>query len=476
MNYFADDTCIESNTVPFELLGSDFADAVEPANFPEHVLRYRNDRAAKSVGLDHLPPDSWANHFAKFKSLPDNLQKPLAIRYHGHQFRQYNPQIGDGRGFLFAQVRDESGRLLDLGTKGTGQTPYSRFGDGRLTLKGGVREVLATAMLEASGVYTSKTLSLFETGEALHRNDEPSPARSSVMVRLSHSHIRFGAFQRLAYLGETENLIRLMDYTRTWYHPDITEEAPEELAPALLAHIATKTASMIASWMAAGFVHGVMNTDNMNVTGETFDFGPYRFLPYSDPGFTAAYFDENGLYCFGRQPQAAIWNLQQLGSAFASVADTDALTSSIRAFEPAYQNALRDHCFATLGLMQDEDLTSDLELLQTLFTWMTETKIPWHQFFFDWFGGRASETRAAGSPVSACYKSSGFAPVRKLLFAREPERPERLHAEYFSELKPETLLIDEIEALWDRIAEDDDWSLFHAKLDGIDRKRLACLG
>ena len=111
----------------------------------------------------------------------------------------YNPDIGDGRGFLFAQLRDGDGRLLDLGTKGSGQTPYSRFGDGRLTLKGGVREVLATEMLEALGVETSKTFSLIETGEALERNDEPSPTRSAVLVRLQHSHIRIGTFQRLAY-------------------------------------------------------------------------------------------------------------------------------------------------------------------------------------------------------------------------------------------------------------------------------------
>src|SRR3546814_7427549 len=118
------------------------------------------------------------------------LKEPLALRYHGHQFHVYNPDIGDGRGFLFAQLRDGAGRLLDLGTKGSGRTPYSRFGDGRLTPKGGVREILATEMLEALGVNTSKTFSLIETGEEMARGDEPSPTRSSVLVRLSHSHIR----------------------------------------------------------------------------------------------------------------------------------------------------------------------------------------------------------------------------------------------------------------------------------------------
>jgi uncharacterized protein YdiU (UPF0061 family) len=179
--------------------GAPFYDAVAAAAFPQHILRYRNQRWAGKAGLGGLSDAAWISHFGRFEPLPDNLERPLAVRYHGHQFRSYNPDIGDGRGFLFAQLRDGQGRLLDLGTKGSGKTPYSRFGDGRLTLKGGVREVLATEMLEALGVYTSKSFSLIETGEDLVRNDEPSPTRSSVLVRLSHSHVRFGVFQRLAY-------------------------------------------------------------------------------------------------------------------------------------------------------------------------------------------------------------------------------------------------------------------------------------
>src|SRR5207237_3580374 len=135
------------------------------------------------------------DHFGRFVPLPGSLDQPLALRYHGHQFRSYNPDIGDGRGFLFAQGHDARGRLMDLGTKGSGQTPYSRFADGRLTLKGGVREVLATEMLEALGVNTSKSFALFETGESLVRGDEPTPTRSSVLTRLSHGHIRIGTFQ-----------------------------------------------------------------------------------------------------------------------------------------------------------------------------------------------------------------------------------------------------------------------------------------
>ena len=193
-------------------LGEKIGDPVRAANFPETTLRFRNDRWAATVGLDGYDDAAWVRHFGRFEPLPDNMPEPLALRYHGHQFRVYNPEIGDGRGFLFAQLRDGHDRLLDLGTKGSGTTPYSRRGDGRLTLKGGVREILATEMLEALGVNTSKTFSLIETGEELIRGDEPSPTRSAVMVRLSHSHIRFGTFQRIAAEGNEALMHKLIHY------------------------------------------------------------------------------------------------------------------------------------------------------------------------------------------------------------------------------------------------------------------------
>src|SRR5438309_6468520 len=192
-------------------LGAEFYDPVEAARFPNCIARFTNERWADRVGL-HLDEEAWGHHFRRFEPLPDNLPQPLALRYHGHQFRVYNPEIGDGRGFTFAQLRDDRERLLDLGTKGSGQTPYSRHADGRLTLKGGMREVLATEMLEALGVSTSKSVALFETGEALERGDEPSPTRSAVLTRLSHGHIRIGTFQRLAFFGQVESLNKLTRY------------------------------------------------------------------------------------------------------------------------------------------------------------------------------------------------------------------------------------------------------------------------
>jgi len=336
----------------FQELGAEFADPVRAEAFPKTILRYRNDRAAATVGLDTLTDDEWIAHFGRFEPLPDNLDPPLAQRYHGHQFRVYNPELGDGRGFVFAQMREAgTGRLLDLGTKGSGRTPWSRSGDGRLTLKGGVREVLATAMLEALGVPTSRSFSLVETGEALVRGDEPSPTRSSVLVRLSHSHIRFGTFQRHAFFERPDRVAALVDHVVAHYYPAL--EGSNEKPVALLREVTARMARLTARWMAAGFVHGVLNTDNMSLTGESFDYGPYRFLPKSNPAFTAAYFDQQGLYAFGRQPEAVFWNLQQLGGCLTYVAGDEPLIEALNGFGPAYRQELVAAMLARLGLAPD---------------------------------------------------------------------------------------------------------------------------
>ena len=455
---------------PFLNISNAFADAVEPANFPKDNIRFRNERWADHVGLKGLSEDRWTQHFARFEPLPENLNQCLAMRYHGHQFGHYNPDLGDGRGFLFAQLQAPDGKWLDLGTKGSGQTPYSRQGDGRLTLKGGVREVLAASYLEALGVSTSKAFSLIETGEQLHRNDEPSPARSAVLVRLLHSHIRFGTFQRAAALGLTEDLARLVSYAVTYFHPVAEDPAMDRQAAALLEQIAIATAKMIGQWMAAGFVHGVMNTDNFNITGETFDFGPYRFCVTSDPNFTAAYFDQQGLYRFGRQPVQGFWALQQLAASLTPLAEAEDLAEALKAYEPAYQRSFADHTLALLGLEPCE-LAEDLEFSGNFYAWMTTSEANWPQTFFDWFGGPASVERAKASPQSSLYSADDFQTVRSALLSRTPIRPEALAQSYFQRAVPCTLLYDDIEALWAQIAEHDDWSGFYSKLRDIEELR-----
>ena len=286
-------------------LGEGFFDLVEAAEFPQHVLRYRNQRWAARVGLDGLSDAEWIAHFGRFVPLPGSFEQPLALRYHGHQFQVYNPELGDGRGFLFAQLHDlDDGRLLDLGTKGSGRTPWSRGGDGRLTLKGGVREVLATAMLEALGRRHLQDLQpdRDRRGAGAATTSPRRRARrcwSGSATRTSAS----ARFQRFAYHEDRASLSRLLDYTVADLHARrLARRRGGARGGVPGAGRARSVARTGAQWMAAGFVHGVLNTDNINITGESFDYGPWRFLPTYDPGFTAAYFDETGLYAFGRQP------------------------------------------------------------------------------------------------------------------------------------------------------------------------------
>ncbi len=454
-------------------LGPEHFDVVTPARFPLRRLRHRDQRWAARVGLDTLDADEWERHFAAFAPLPENLAEPLALRYHGHQFRVYNPDLGDGRGFLFAQLRDAAdGRLLDLATKGSGQTPWSRGGDGRLTLKGGVREVLATAMLEALGVSTSKSFALFETGEMLFRGDEPSPTRSSVLVRLGHSHVRFGSFQRLAFLGESRALARLLDYAVEHYAPALAARAVDDSPADFLAEVVRRSARLCAGWMMAGFVHGVLNTDNMNVTGESFDYGPYRFLPAYDPKFTAAYFDHHGLYAFGRQPASVEWNLEQLAKALATLGPRPGLAAALAGFPREYESALVERFLVRLGIAS-RGPDDDAELGTAAYRFLAESQVGYEQFFFDWYGGAASTTRAFAGPAAAFYRGDAFDALRRRLGEYLPLDAARLDAPYYRRPRPCTLLIDEIEALWDAIAARDDWSLFIAKLVEIEEMRTA---
>lgn len=457
-----------------ETLGDGFFDRVSAADFPKTVLRHRDQRWAARLGLGQLTAEQWTAHFGRFEPLPGSLPVPLALRYHGHQFRSYNPDLGDGRGFLFGQCIDPvDKRLLDFGTKGSGKTPWSRGGDGRLTLKGGVREVLASEMLEALGVYTSKSFALVETGEQLYRGDEPSPTRSSVLTRLSHSHIRIGTFQRLAYLDERENLARLVDYTIARYYPGLAGTAgTDDRAAALLEAVAEQVARLGAQWIAAGFVHGVLNTDNINITGESFDYGPWRFLPTYDPDFTAAYFDETGLYAFGRQPDALAWNLTRLAECLLPLSSIEKLEPALNTVWPRFREQLPKQMLRRLGLKPGE-VARDSAFITTLFGFLSQSQAPYEQFFFDWRGGAISMERAARSPSADHYASAAFRPVADLMEAYQPSEDVNLDHAYFARSRPRTMLIEEVEAIWAPIAESDDWRLFESTLSEIGQMRDA---
>ncbi|MEM9567303.1 MAG: YdiU family protein [Cyanobacteria bacterium P01_E01_bin.34] len=329
----------------FEALGDEFYDPVNAATFPQTTLRWRNDAVLSQLGLKatEVSDRQFIEAFGRF----GGPQPCLVLRYHGYQFGEYNPRLGDGRGFLYGQVRGTDGELYDFGTKGSGQTPYSRGGDGRLTLKGGVREIIASEALHAMGVRTSRCLSVIETGESLWRGDEPSPTRSSVMVRFSRSHIRFGTFERLHHIHRPDLARQLLNHVIETYYPQLIEDSDRDSSFYLA--LVERTAELAAQWMAAGFCHAVLNTDNMSITGESFDYGPYAFVAKYDPKFTAAYFDYWGRYRYANQPNICRLNLEVLQKSLANLIPPGDMEVALAQFDSHYQTHHRKLMLHKLG-------------------------------------------------------------------------------------------------------------------------------
>jgi len=359
-----------------EKLGDDYSDVVGAADFPDHWLRFRNDLILPDLGLDpgSIEDEHFIEAFGKFQG----VRPFLALRYHGYQFGAYNPFLGDGRGFLYGQIRGINGKLYDLGTKGSGRTPYSRSADGRLTLKGGVREVLAAEALHRLGVNTSRCLSLIETGESLWRGDEPSPTRSSVMVRFSNSHIRFGTFERLEYLNRPDLIKKLLNSVINVYYPDITDT--EDKYEQFYTQLVARVAQLAAQWMAAGFCHGVLNTDNMSITGESFDYGPYAFITNYDARFTAASFDYGGRYSYGNQPYICKFNLEMLQRPLAMIADQANLETGLVQFDDCYQEHYQLLMLQKLGLKNNSELSAN-RLVTSTIELLKSSNINYHNFF-----------------------------------------------------------------------------------------------
>ena len=229
----------------------------------------------------------------------------------------------------------------------------------------------------------------------------------------------------------------------------------------MLAETVKRVARTGAQWMAAGFVHGVLNTDNINITGESFDYGPYRFLPTYDPGFTAAYFDQTGLYAYGRQPGTLMWNLQRLAEGLTLIAEKEPLVEALNTFPQIFEREMAMAVLARLNLAP-RDAESDLVLTGAVFEFLHATQMPFEQFFFDCQGGTPR-------PGVEAFQAEFFAAVRTALASYAPAAPARLAHPYFAQANPETLIIDEIEALWSAIAERDDWAPLYAKLAAIER-------
>ncbi len=455
-------------TPPITTLGSEFYDEVIPFSFKEKTLRYKNEY----LFFNKMPDWNWDNLWS-FPPLPNNLQKPLALKYHGHQFHHYNPDLGDGRGFLYAQLFFNN-QWYDLGTKGSGTTPYSRSGDGCLTLKGAMREALATEMLEALQVDTSKTACFFETGDHLIRNDEPSPTRSAVLTRLSRGHIRIGTFQRLAYFKKTSEIKKLILYVMKYYFgsdefsKNISNELTcdpqkeSDLAARLFQNISNQLALTCAQVMMAGFVHGVLNSDNINVSGELFDYGPYRFLPTYNPQFTAAYFDHQGLYAYGAQPAAFLWNLHRLAECFLFAFPELPMALMLELFEEQFHDHLFQVFEKRLNIKFKE--SSDPAKGLTLFFKSLEDQSVFFEEAFYYLQPTLNQNTES-EKIKKWKNKTEVLQLQKLI-----EQGQVINTNLILPDQPVTLLIDEIESIWSPIAEHDDWTLFNNKVQSIKNK------
>ena len=444
-------------------LGNDFFDVATQAQFPNHTLRFRNNRSAKIIGLDSLTDEEWINYFGKFDRYPGVIHSPLALKYHGHQFGHYNSDLGDGRGFLLAQFLDKNKILWDLGTKGSGKTNFSRGGDGRLTLKGAVRELLATEFLSALGVSTSQTLSIIETGEKLHRNDEPSPTRAAVLVRRSNSHIRIGTFERLAYLNENQNIEKLLRHvTKNYFLSTQQYTSDSALAEDFLLSSVKKIASSIGRITVSGFVHGVLNTDNFNVTGEVFDYGPWRFIEFANPKFTAAYFDYNGRYSFGSQPEAALWALTQLAKSLKEFISEERGLEILNEFSKNFHLSLKMHFCWRLGI-QDIDSKDLNKTMQILLNKSEENEIDYGSFFYDFYGGRDSIIDCLKSSYGSKYKVDQFSIITDILKNSIPLNSS-IEKKHKLDQNRENLLINEVEKIWEQISLHGNWNVLEEKI------------
>ena len=445
-----------------ESLGDDYYDQVAAAEFPQQILRFRNNELLPLFGLSSEAVSD--NHFIEAFGKLQGVRPFLALRYHGYQFGQYNPLLGDGRGFLYGQIQGKDDQLYDFGTKGSGQTPYSRGGDGRLTLKGGIREVLAAEALHFLGVRTSRCLSLIETGEKLWRGDEPSPARSSVMIRVNRSHIRFGTFERLYYLKRPDLIQKLLDHVIDIYYPEVDQSS--DRYPLFYRELVKRVAKLAAQWMAVGFCHGVLNTDNMSITGESFDYGPYAFIPTYDPNFVAAYFDDGGRYSYGNQSFICRSNLEMLHLPLTTVISLYNLEETLAKFDDYYHQfyqelILRKLGFDNLMIAEGRDLVEKtLEVLQ-------ETQISYFGFFntlsqqFNYRWREDSLTILENKTLPHADWQNWCRIYHRILKQLPIEMMEKVK-NCLQVHNPKTSLAkDTIETVWEAITYRDDWQPFY---------------
>ena len=307
-----------------------------PAPVTEPKLLALNDALARRLGLDPV----WLRGPEGLEMLAGNRMPqeaaPLAQVYAGHQFGGWSPRLGDGRAVLLGEIVAPDGTRFDLQLKGAGQTPFSRRGDGRAWLGPVIREYIVSEAMAALGLPTTRALAAVTTGEPVWRDGFARPG--AVFARIAASHIRVGTFEYFASQGDIEALRLLTDHVIARHYPDAQD------ALGLLAAVVQAQAKLIAGWMAMGFIHGVMNTDNMAVSGETIDYGPCAFMDGYRPDRVFSSIDTQGRYAYANQPQIALWNLAQLASSLLPLigegeAAIEQATETIQTFIPAYQDA-----------------------------------------------------------------------------------------------------------------------------------------
>ncbi len=343
----------------FAQLPARFFRRVAPAGLRAPELVSFNESLARQMGLD--PALAWEEGFLQAMAgqalLPGS--DPIAMKYTGHQFGVYNPDLGDGRGLLLGEIVAPDGKRWDLHLKGAGTTPFSRGGDGRAVLRSSIREYLCSEAIYHLGIPTTRALCVVGSQEPVYRETVETGA---TLLRVASTHIRFGHFEYCYYQQDEEGLRLLADYVIDHFFPD--QKGRPERYQWLLEEAIRRTARMIAAWQAVGFNHGVMNTDNMSILGETFDYGPFAFLDDYQSNYICNHSDYQGRYAFGQQPRIGLWNCQCLAQAMLPLVGEKAALAALKGYEEEFHSQLITRFRAKLGLARP--LAGDALLVRDL--------------------------------------------------------------------------------------------------------------
>ncbi|CAM3076002.1 MULTISPECIES: protein adenylyltransferase SelO [Vibrio] len=359
-------------TTRFSELPKAFYTPIDPQPLSNTRWVTWNSDLAKHYGFPDKPNDELLQAFSG-QEVPEQFA-PLAMKYAGHQFGVYNPDLGDGRGLLLAEVASKSGQVADIHVKGAGLTPYSRMGDGRAVLRSSVREYLCSEAMAGLGIATTRALGLMTSDTPVYREKQEYGA---LLIRMADTHIRFGHFEHFFYTNQLDQQKLLADKVIEWYFPECAgQENPYAM---MFNQIVDKTALMIAQWQAVGFAHGVMNTDNMSILGQTFDYGPFGFLDDYQPEFICNHSDYQGRYAFDQQPRIALWNLSALAHSLSALIEREDLEQALNQYEVQLNGYFSEMMRRKLGLLTR--LPEDGTIFDTMFDILAANKVDYTRFF-----------------------------------------------------------------------------------------------